>query len=240
MKKYGLIGQSIGHSFSRSYFASKFAESRIDASYVNCDLDELVSLDWMHSEGFSGCNVTMPYKTAVLSLVDEVDSIAMEIGAINTIKREGGNLIGYNTDATGFEQSLMETGLLSQIQKKALVLGSGGASRAVGFVLRKLGFSYVIVSRTKGDMLYDDIDEDVMSSVGLIVNTTPLGMTDNLRAYPRLPYRFFSERHLAFDLIYNPVKTVFLAKAVQHKASIQNGYRMLVLQAEASWDIWNR
>ena len=239
MKKYGLIGQSLAHSFSKPYFTEKFAEIRIDASYENYEVDALESLEWLLEQDISGCNVTMPYKKKAAELVDEVDPVAEAVGAINTIKRVGSKLIGYNTDVVGFEQSILETGLLSQIHQRALILGSGGAAQAVSFVLRKLGFSYAIVSRTSGDFVYEDIDASVMSSVGLVVNTTPLGNKDNLAAFPPLPYHFFDEKHLAYDLIYNPEKTVFLEKAEAQGASIANGLRMLVLQAEASWEIWN-
>ncbi len=239
MKKYGLIGQSLAHSFSKSYFTSKFAETRIDASYENFDIVSLESLNWLTDQDLSGCNVTMPFKRKVMDLVDVVDSVAEAVGAINTIKRVGQRLIGYNTDVVGFEQSLLETGLLEQIHNKALILGSGGAASAVGYVLKKLGFSYAIVSRTSGDFRYEDINDSVMSSVGLVVNTTPLGMKDSLATFPPLPYDSFGESHLAFDLIYNPEKTVFLEMAEQSGATIVNGYRMLVLQAEASWKIWN-
>ena len=181
----------------------------------------------------------MPYKATVLEFLDNVDKTAAAIGAVNTIKREGSILTGYNTDVIGFQQSLIGTGLLRQIEHKALILGSGGAAKAVEFVLNQLGFSVAIVSRTRGDIRYEDIDGKVLDAVGLVVNTTPLGMNPNAALYPPLPYEYFSERHLAFDLIYNPEKTVFLEKAAQHGASIINGFEMLELQAEASWKIWN-
>ena len=239
MRKFGLIGHSLEHSFSRTYFKQKFAREQIDASYVNCEFEELKDLKWMKNLGFTGCNVTMPYKATVLDLVDKVNETAAKVKAINTIKREGNTLIGYNTDVIGFEQSLVATKHWDQIKHRALILGSGGAARAVEYVLNKLDFSTAIVSRSKGDMTYDDVDDSVLKSIGLIVNTTPLGMYPDVNNCPQLPYKYFSERHLVFDLIYNPKKTVFLRKAEENGASVVNGLEMLELQAEASWKIWN-
>lgn len=239
MKKFGLIGQSLKHSFSKTYFTQKFANEKINASYVNCEFQSLGDLNWMKKLGFTGCNVTMPFKSVALELVDKIDETAAAIGAINTIKREGKILTGYNTDVIGFEKSLIGTDLIAQLEKKALILGSGGASRAVDYVLKNLGFSTAIVSRTKGDMTYTDIDESIIKNIGLVVNTTPLGMYPKTKICPPIPYQFISDRQLAFDLIYNPNKTLFLKKAEENGASIVNGYEMLELQAEASWQIWN-
>lgn len=242
MKHYGLLGRTLTHSFSKSYFAEKFKKLGIaDAFYQNFEIksiDEFPLLLSAHP-GLRGLNVTIPYKEEVLPFLTEKNDVVEAIGACNTIRIDGGKLGGFNTDVTGFRKAL-EPGLKPH-HKKALVLGTGGASKAVCYVLDQLSIEYDLVSRRKGEGQcgYEDLGEELLSTHHLIVNTTPLGTYPNSNEDPPVPYEFITPQHFLFDLVYNPPKTKFLAEGEKRGAQISNGYAMLVEQAEESWRIWN-
>jgi shikimate dehydrogenase len=242
IRLFGLIGFPISHSFSKKYFSEKFEKEHID----NCryelfplkTIKELPFLKKEHPE-LEGLNITIPYKKKVFSYLD-VNHIPPGIEACNCINIDNGKLIGYNTDITGFEKSLKP--LLKSYHKKALVLGNGGASAAVTFVLNKLGIKYEVVSRVihlDSTLTYQMVGENEINECTLIINTTPLGMSPDINLCPEIPYQFITEKHLLFDLVYNPSKTLFLKKGEEMGATIKNGEEMLVLQAEESWRIWN-
>lgn len=240
---FGLLGYPLSHSFSRGYFTEKFEKENInDAEYVNfeeADLHMFLS-QAMHKEDLAGFNVTIPYKEGIFPLLDSVSEEASWIGAINTVKRTAdGKMEGHNTDVIGFRESLVP--LLQPHQIKALIFGTGGASKAVKFVLDGLGISPIFVSRYKqrGHLTYEQITEEVIGNYHLLINTTPLGTYPNVDAAVDIPYQAITEKHLCYDLVYNPEKTKFLQLAEAQGATIKNGYEMLVLQAEASWKIWN-
>lgn len=236
---YGLIGYPLSHSFSPAYFNNKFATENIDArydAYAIPSVEDLKTLLQEHPQ-LKGLNVTIPYKEQVLPLLYETDAAAREIGAVNCIKIEVGKLIGYNTDHIGFAESLKP--LLQPQHTHALILGTGGAAKAVMYALLQLGIEYKIVSRTGGDMQYADVDEEIMDKYRLIINTTPLGMYPATDTAPEIPYQYLTKEHLLYDLVYNPEETLFLQKGKQQGATIKNGYEMLILQAEVSWQIWN-
>ncbi len=244
MRIFGLIGKNINYSFSVAYFSEKFQkESITDALYKNFDIPEItyfLQILKKHKD-LKGLNVTIPYKQEIIPYLDKLSRKAEEVGAVNTIKvTKKGKLKGYNTDVYGFKKSLKP--LLKPHHKKALVLGTGGASRAVIYVLEKLGLEYKIVSRNpiENQLSYDAISQEVMQEYTIVINCTPLGTSPNTEQCPELNYDYFTDQHLAFDLIYNPAETAFLRKAKQQGATIQNGYQMLMYQAEKAWEIWNR
>lgn len=242
MKIYGLIGYPLSHSFSKGFFSEKFAKEGIkDCLYDSFPIpaiDEFPALLTQYPE-IQGLNVTIPYKEAVMSFLDELSPAAARIKAVNCIHFKDGRKIGYNTDAIGFRRSLEP--LLQSHHNKALVLGTGGAAKAVQYVLNDLQIPYRMVSRkaSPDTLAYEQLDEELMSSHRLIVNTTPLGMYPHVDAAPELPYHLITSRHLLYDLIYNPAITTFLQKGADKGAVIKNGHEMLILQAEASWEIWN-
>ena len=244
LKLYGLVGQNISYSFSADYFAKKFAkEGLANHSYVNFDLDDINQLPQVieNTPGLAGLNVTIPYKEQVLPLLNKLSKNATRIGAVNTIAfSKKGKLKGYNTDHYGFKKSLQP--LLKPHHEKALILGTGGASKAVAFALRKLKIEYDFVSRTATDVVYayEDLDSTIFNDYQIIVNTTPLGTFPNLESCPPIDYSQFTDKHIAFDLVYNPEETTFLRDARQFGAVTKNGYDMLVFQAEKAWKIWNR
>ena len=237
---FGLIGYPLSHSFSPAYFRKKFAASGIDAHYEAFPLEGINMLpDLLRSHpNLEGLNVTTPYKGSVIAYLHETDAIAHEIGAVNCISIKSGHITGYNTDAAGFEQSLNP--LLQPQHTQALVLGNGGASRAVVYVLRQLGITFQQVSRDKdaGGLTYDEITHDIIETHTIIINTTTLGMYPEINAAPPIPYEHIGPQHLLYDLIYNPEETEFLAQGRSRGAVTKNGFEMLQLQAEASWDIW--
>jgi shikimate dehydrogenase len=243
MKQYGLIGRTLTHSFSKKYFAEKFEKEGLsDYSYDNFELQTIegFSLLLQQNRALKGLNITIPYKEDVLQFLTDKNAMVEEIGACNCIKIEGGELIGYNTDVIGFRNSLEPQ--LKPHHKKALILGKGGASKAIAYVLQQLAIDYNFVSRKKGqnELGYEDLGEDVVSNHQVIINTTPLGMFPNVDADPPVPYRFITPKHFLFDLIYNPVKTKFLEEGEKQGAQICNGYQMLIEQAEESWRIWSK
>ena len=247
MKKYGLIGFPLGHSFSRNYFNNKFADEKIDAEYVNFEIPSIQDFRRVIEENpnIYGLNVTIPYKQQVIPYLDELDADAEEIGAVNVIKfiREAGQklkLVGYNSDVVGFMGSIKP--LLKSHHRKALILGTGGASKAIVYGLRKLGISSVFVSRTKkeGMLTYDDLTPEIMQEFTVIINCTPVGMFPHTDACPALPYECLTGKHLLFDLIYNPEETLFMKKGAAQGAITKNGLEMLLLQAIGAWSIWNK
>lgn len=238
---YGLIGYPLTHSFSPGYFNKKFQEGGIDAVYKAFELksiNELPRLLNTYSQ-LKGLNVTIPYKQEVIPYLNSLDEAAEEIGAVNCIAFEQGSLKGYNTDILGFELSLNP--LLQPHHNRALVLGTGGSSKAVKYVLRKLGIPYLSVSRNKDEdtITYDELNEELINKHTLIINTTPLGMHPHVDDYPPIPYQFITNQHLLYDLIYNPQETKFLSLGKARGAAVKNGLEMLHLQAEESWRIWN-
>lgn len=239
---YGLLGRNISYSFSRGYFAEKFKRlNRSDCRYVNFDLEDIHQFPNLLQEypDLKGFNVTIPYKEAIIPYLDKQSDSAKVIGAVNCVQVTPQGLIGYNTDAYGFQKALEP--FLRVNHKKALILGTGGASKAVIFALNQLDISSTLASRTpvEGQVTYDDLDENLLQEVDIIVNTTPLGTYPNVEAFPPVPFGCISNKHLVIDLIYNPEKTTFLQKCEARGATISNGYDMLVHQAEKNWEIWN-
>jgi len=238
---YGLIGYPLEHSFSPEYFNNKFKKENIDAEYRAFPLgliNEYKPLLLAHPN-IAGLNVTIPYKSEIIAQLDDIDTDAAVVKAVNCIRFTGSKTIGYNTDIIGFAQSLSP--LLQPYMTSALVLGSGGSSKAVQFVLNKLGIEFKVVSRAKkGDCItYDDLDTKQVEQHKLIINTTPAGMFPDVDDCPPIPYRAITGKHLLFDLIYNPAATKFLQLGEQQGAATKNGQEMLELQAEASWTVWN-
>jgi shikimate dehydrogenase len=244
MKIYGLIGRSLGHSFSEKYFAEKFKKENIhDCQYRNFELKDLENEipELKKKPDLAGLNVTIPYKTEILSFLDEISAEVFEINACNCIKIKDGKWKGYNTDIVGFERSFVPH--LKPFHKKALVLGTGGASKAVVFVLKKLNIDFLKVSRNKNEsasiISYEDISATLFKEFQIVINTTPVGTFPKVDEAPPLPYELVNSQHYFFDLIYNPPQTQFLSLAEKKGAVIENGSQMLVLQAEKSWKIWN-
>jgi len=240
MDKYGLVGRDISYSFSKNYFENKFTEEEISAKYQNYDLPNLADFREIvaHEKNLKGINVTIPYKQSILPFLDQLDEQAAKIGAINTIQIKNKKLVGYNTDCFGFMKSLFP--LLEKQHKEALILGTGGAAKAVAHALRSLGIAYTFVSRnpTKNDLSYQQVNEEILSNKFLIINCTPLGTFPNVEEAPNIPYEFLGRRHLLYDLIYNPSLTTFLANGKNKGCKLYNGQKMLEYQAERSWEIW--
>jgi len=242
---FGLLGKNISYSFSKNYFTEKFCNLRLDNyTYENFDIQSIedfpIILD-KHIKTLQGVNVTIPYKEDVMQYLDEIDKDAVKIGAVNTIKiLDGYRLKGFNTDAFGFENSLVP--LLNKSMTSALILGTGGASKAIAFVLNKLQIPFMFVSRSpKNDQTisYDALNKDWIEKSTIIINCTPLGTFPDTENHPPIPYQFLSKSHLLYDLIYNPEVTTFLSKGKMMGSAIKNGKQMLELQADKSWNIWN-
>lgn len=238
---FGLIGHPLDHSFSATYFREKFESEKLNCSYQNFDLysiDELKTV--LSNHKLSGFNVTIPYKQSILSYLDYIDVEAKSIGAVNVVKIEGKGLYGYNTDYQAFKDSLQS--FLNGEKCKALILGSGGASKAVSFALDNMNIPFRIVSRSHDtkNLSYEDLTEDVIHENHLIINTSPLGSFPEINTFPNIPYVFLTEKHFLFDLVYNPEVSLFLSKGAESGSKIKNGYEMLVRQAELSWKIWNQ
>lgn len=242
MRFFGLLGFPLGHSFSVSYFKNKFErENILGCVYEAFPLDKINRMPELiqSKEDWAGFNVTIPYKETIIGYLDELDETARYIGAVNTIRIRNNRLKGYNTDWIGFKNSLVP--LLRKPPYKALVLGTGGSSKAVAYVLKGLNIPFRFISRnaSSDSILYKAIDQEVLDEYKLIINCTPLGMFPQTNSYPEIPYEFLNGDHILFDLIYNPVETEFLKKGKDRGATIQNGLEMLHLQAEAAWTIWN-
>jgi shikimate dehydrogenase len=242
--KFGLIGKEIDYSFSKSYFAKKFKTENLPHSYVNYDIEDIHKLDEIIANipNLKGLNVTIPYKESVMPLLDDINKKAKKIGAVNTIKiTRYQKLIGYNTDFYGFKTSLKPH--LKPYHKRALILGTGGASKAIAYALKKLHIDYDYVSRKekKGvKFLYSDLTNAIISSYTIIINCTPIGTYPNVNACPDIPYEAITEKHILYDLVYNPEQTKFLSCGDVKGATTINGLEMLKLQAEKAWEIWNR
>lgn len=242
MRQFGLIGFPLSHSFSKGYFANKFFTEDIkDAQYENYpieSIDQLHSL-WEEQPFLQGLNVTIPYKKAVIPMLQYPSSVVQTIQACNCIRLYEGALYGYNTDVIGFEQSLLP--FLKPHHQKALILGTGGAAAAVEWVMKKLGIEYQFVSRTASTtcITYASLSPDVIKAHNLLINTSPVGMFPNMEDAPDLPYHAITAQHHLYDLIYNPAQTKFLRLGAARGASVQNGLEMLHIQANASWEIWN-
>ena len=242
MRLYGLIGYPLTHSFSKKYFAEKFEkEGWKDCSYELFPIASMAEFKnlLVKNPGLCGLNVTIPYKEQVLSFLDEKDEVVRKIKACNCIIVEKGKLRGFNTDVAGFERSLKPQ--LQPHDKNALILGTGGAAKAVEFVLQKLGITYKYVSRkpSVNNYSYEQITPAVIAAHPLIINTTPLGMYPKINEAPPIPYESLTPAHYLFDLVYNPERSLFLQKGEERGAAVKNGHEMLVIQAEESWKIWN-
>lgn len=242
MINFGLIGISLSHSFSKTYFEKKFTEQGLkDYAYLNFELQNIEEIKTVFkTDSLKGLNVTNPYKEEVIPFLDELSVEAKEIGAVNCIKIENGKTKGFNTDAYGFGQSIKP--FLDTTHEKALILGTGGASKAVAYSLKKTGVE-VFHATTSGKQkantfFYNEINERMMEAFKLVINTTPLGLFPDVNESPALPYHLFTDKHLAYDLIYNPEQTLFLKRAKEKGAITINGLSMLHLQAEKSWEIW--
>jgi shikimate dehydrogenase len=245
MRKFGLIGLPLIQSFSKKYFSAKFENECIDAMYDLYELQDINEFTELKGiENLSGLNVTIPYKEKVMKYLDELDETAAEIGAVNVIKfiREDGNLKlrGYNSDAIGFENAIKP--LFKPVHKKALILGTGGASKAVDYILRKNGIETTFVSRTEkpGMLIYNQLNSDIIAQNLVIVNASPVGTFPKVDECPEIPYECLTDSHLLYDVVYNPAETLFLKKGKERGAMIMNGESMLVGQAVAAWEIWNK
>jgi shikimate dehydrogenase len=243
VKQFGIIGYPLAHSFSQKYFTQKFLDENLnDCTYQMFPIqtiDELKNV-LQNNPDLKGLNVTIPHKKAVVNLLTDTTNLPLSLQACNCIKINDGKLIGFNTDAIGFENSLIP--LLKPHHTKALVLGNGGAATAVKYVLNKLKIEYKVVSRNlhnDSNFTYEDIDETILNQYSIIINTTPLGTFPNVDECATIPYQYLTNQHLLYDLVYNPDKTLFLQKGEQQGATIKNGYEMLIIQAEENWRIWN-
>lgn len=244
MNKLGLLGRNISYSFSRAYFKEKFEKEEItNTTYENFDIESIDLFPSIinNTEGLKGLNVTIPYKQEVMPFLDKINKKAKAIGAVNTIKiTKKGKLVGYNTDCYGFKKSLKP--YLQPHHKNALILGTGGASKAIAYTFKKLGITYHYVSRKQSEgvsFTYDSLTKDIIKNHQIIVNSTPLGTFPNIENCPNIPYNAITNDHILFDLIYNPEETKFLKLGKVQQAITINGLNMLKLQAEKAWSIWN-
>lgn len=243
-KLYGLIGKNINYSFSKKYFTTKFENEIYQGfEYQNFDIQNIkeFKLILQNNPNLKGLNVTIPYKERVIPFLDKLSRKATEIGAVNVIKiSRKGKLKGYNSDYYGFKKSLKP--LLNSNHKKALILGTGGAAKAIAYALKELNIQYAFVSRTESENTidYHKLNATTFDNFQIFINCTPLGTSPNTEACPDIPYQYFTKNHIAFDLIYNPSETTFLKKAKNYGAEIKNGLEMLEIQAEKSWQIWNK
>ena len=241
MDKYGIIGNPLGHSFSKGFFTEKFAREGIDAEYLNFQIPEIGKLTEVLQENpeLRGINVTLPYKTEVIPFLDELSDEAREIGAVNVVQIRNGHLKGFNSDIIGFTRSIQP--LLKPHHRKALILGTGGASRAIRVGLTRLGLEWKYVSRTprEGMITYGNITAETLREYEVIVNCSPVGMFPKVDECPAIPYEFLTQDNLLYDLVYNPENTLFMKKGALQGAVVKNGLEMLHLQAIASWEFWN-
>jgi shikimate dehydrogenase len=240
-----LLGKNISYSFSRGYFTDKFEKLNLKKSkYVNFDLQNIEDFPTIidENEHLKGINVTIPYKEEIIPFLSKIDKTAKKIGAVNTIKfTKRGNLKGYNSDVVGFENSLIP--LLKKHHKSALILGTGGASKAIAYALKRNDIKYKFVSRNpegKKEISYNSLTQEVLEKHTIIINSTPLGTFPDIDKCPNIPYQFITKNHILYDLIYNPAISTFLSKGNEKEAITKNGLQMLELQAEESWRIWNK
>jgi len=239
-KKYGLLGRKLGHSFSKTFFTNYFEEQGIDAQYDNYEMNSIVEVHDIFKSEISGLNVTVPYKEEIIPFLDGLSPEAQSIGAVNVIKFEGDKKIGFNSDAFGFHQSIKP--FLLNVHERALILGTGGASKAVKYVLKEIGLDVIQISRApygEKEFAYHDINEHMLRACKVVVNCTPVGMYPEVDACIPFPFDFLTSEHLVVDLIYNPEKTVFLQKSEKRGSTFLNGASMLKEQALRSWGIWN-
>lgn len=240
MKTYGLIGKKLDYSFSKSFFEEYFNKNQITAEFLNFELSEIEQVRDLFGSKISGLTVTIPYKEKIIPFLDELDSEAKEIGAVNVIQFKNGKKIGYNTDAHGFRQSIKP--FLTNQHERALILGTGGASKAVAYVFRSLGIDVIYCSRnpkSNKEFSYSQLNQHMVNACKVIVNCTPLGTFPNVNESIILPFEYLTKEHLVIDLIYNPSKTLFLKQAEEFGATILNGESMLKEQALKAWEIWN-
>jgi shikimate dehydrogenase len=243
MNKLGLLGKNIAYSFSRTYFKKKFEDEHIEnTSYENFDIDniDLFSSIIKNTKDLKGLNVTIPYKQQVMPYLDKINKKAKAIGAVNTIRiTKKGKLVGYNTDCYGFKNAIKPA--IKKHHKKALILGTGGASKAIAYTLKDMGISYAYVSRNLSEGIqfsYDTLTPEDIKNYQIIINCTPLGTFPNVEECPNIPYQAINKNHVLFDLIYNPEETKFLKQGKKNQATTLNGLNMLILQAEKAWSIW--
>ncbi len=245
MKTYGLVGFPLTQSFSQKFFTQKFEKENIDARYLNFEIESIGEFPEIIEDHHDivGLNVTIPYKEKIISFIQELDPVALEVGAINLVKiiekKNKPYLIGSNSDVFGFKQSLDK--IIKNHHTHALILGTGGASKAVRYVLKEMGIDYKLVSRKPKTswLTYQDLTPEIIAHTPLIINTTPLGMFPNVEGFPNIPFKGLNDKHLVYDLIYNPDETLLMQKAKLTGAAVKNGHEMLVLQAEKSWEFWN-
>lgn len=239
MRHFGLIGKRLGHSFSAKFFNSKFKAEEIDADYQLFELDDISAIDTLVCEHeLDGFNVTIPYKESIIPYLDELAEDAREIGAVNCVVVKDGKKVGHNTDIVGIEASLQWLDLDSQ--PKALILGTGGASKAVQYALKRHGIEFKVVSRdcSRGDVTYEELSSQMIAEHKLIINTTPVGMSPDVDSAPAIDYSAVGEEHRLFDLVYNPANTLFLTRGKERGANTMGGMLMLQTQAIASWHLW--
>lgn len=241
MRKFGLIGKTLGHSFSQKFFTDYFGKHGVDAEYINFELAEISEIVPLLSSDIEGLSVTIPYKQEIIPFLDELSEVALMIGAVNCVEFKNGKTIGHNTDAYGFQQSIKP--FLTNQHERAMILGTGGASKAVEYVLKNLGISPIFISRNPqgaNQFGYDEINNHMLNACKLIVNTTPIGTFPNNEDCIEIPFEFLTPQHLVVDLIYNPAKTKLLQLSEEAGAQILNGESMLKEQALKAWSIWNQ
>lgn len=242
MHKFGLLGKKLDYSFSKTFFTDLFDKTKIDASYENIEVADLS--EWFEAKyftEFAGFNVTIPYKSEIIPFLDELSDEAKVIGAVNTVKNVNGKLIGYNTDAFGFGQSIKP--FLNNNHERAMILGTGGASKAIAYVLKNIGLDVIFISRnpkSSNEFGYDSINENMVNACKMIVNCTPIGTFPDVDSKPNFPTVLISDKHLVVDLIYNPEKSLLLQESEKQGAIILNGFSMLQEQAKKAWGIWNQ
>ena len=240
-KKFGLIGKNIDYSFSKKYFSEKFKKENLDCTYSNFDVVNISEIESiLQNNSISGYNVTIPYKEEIIKFLDEIDEVAKDIGAVNTIKKIDNRNIGFNTDVIGFEKSLLPL-IENKIPKNALILGSGGASKAIKYVLKKLKINYSTVSRKEGksEFVYENLNEVILNKFKMIINCSPVGTFPNINNCPNIPYEFLTKDHILYDLVYNPIESLFLKRGRKLGCKTKNGLEMLEIQANESWSVWN-
>ena len=240
-RKFGLIGKNIDYSFSKKYFSEKFKKENLDCTYSNFDIENISLIESiLQKNGISGYNVTIPYKQEIIKFLDEIDEVAKAIGAVNTIKKIDNKNIGFNTDCIGFEKSLIPL-IENKKPDSALILGGGGASKAVKYVLKKIKINYSTVSRKEGksEFIYENLNDVIINRFKMIINCSPVGTFPNINKCPNIPYKHLTKEHILYDLVYNPIESRFLRRGRELGCKTKNGLEMLEIQANESWRIWN-